>query len=272
MWRGVRLMGLVVALSSGVASAAHALDPSTSDPKAIMEAVEGRESPASSKFKLTITITDASGRNRTRAIQAETLGFAEGSKQIVLFEEPADMRNAGLLSIDYNDGSKADDQWLYLPSLGKTTRIASSDKSGSFMGTDLTYADMTKKDPSAYTYTMVQASAPVDGEDCWLIEATPATDKELKETGYAKSQVWVNKAKMVPMQVKAWVADGRLKYTKMSNFQQVGGNWVANQVVVRTIRNDKVESTSTLVTSGLVIDPGGITDADFTEQRLQQGL
>jgi outer membrane lipoprotein-sorting protein len=272
MWRGVRVLGLIAAISSVFVSSAHAVDASSTDPKAIMQAVEGREAPGSSKFKLTITITDASGRNRTRVLQAETMAFAEGSKQIVLFEEPADLRNAGLLSIDYEDGSKADDQWLYLPSLGKTTRIASADKSGSFMGTDLTYADMTSKDPNAYTYTMVQQSVAVDGEDCWLIEATPATDKELKETGYTKSQVWVSKAKMVPMQVKAWVADGRFKYTKMSNFQMVDGNWVANQVVVRTIRNDKVESTSTLVTSGLVVDPGGITDADFTEQRLQQGL
>ena len=40
---------------------------------------------------------------------------------------PGDVANTGLLSIDYDDGAKDDDQWLYLPSLKKTTRISSGD-------------------------------------------------------------------------------------------------------------------------------------------------
>ena len=61
----------------------------------------------------------------------------------MIFESPSDVQNTGLLSVDY-DGAKDDDQWLYLPSLHKATRISSGDKSGSFMGTDFTYSDMTQ--------------------------------------------------------------------------------------------------------------------------------
>ena len=30
------------------------------------------------------------------------------------FSAPADVKNTGLLSVDYDDGAKDDDQWLYL--------------------------------------------------------------------------------------------------------------------------------------------------------------
>lgn len=264
---------LICASSLALAQTASALSPDTTDPDVIMRAVETRDSGNATTLKLHITIEDDAGRQRSRKMHVRSMEFDEGAKQIVLFEEPADLRNAGMLSVDYHDGSKTDDQWLYLPSLGRTTRIASADKSGSFMGTDLTYSDMTKKDPEAYSYTMVEQSTSVDGEDCWLIEATPKTDKEKSETGYMKSHVWVSKDKMVPLQLKAWVLEGkRLKYTKMSDIRSLDGIWVAHKVVVRTKRGSTTESTSTLTTSDMVMNASDVSETDFTEQRLERGL
>ena len=51
-------------------------------------------------------------------------------RQLMIFQAPADVRNMGMLSVDYDDAKKDDDQYLYLPSLKKTTRISSGDKSG----------------------------------------------------------------------------------------------------------------------------------------------
>ena len=264
---------LLTAFSLALTQEASAVSPDSTDPDAIMHAVETRDSGNATTLKLHITIEDGAGRQRSRKVHVRSMEFDQGNKQIILFEEPADLRNTGMLSIDYNDGSKTDDQWLYLPSLGRTTRIASADKSGSFMGTDLTYADMTKKDPDAYTYTMMEQSTSVDGEECWLIEATPKTDKEKSETGYMKSQIWVSKAKMIPLQLKAWVLEGkRLKYTKMSDVRSLDGVWVAHKVVVRTKKGSTTESTSTLTTSDMVMNASDVSDSDFTEQRLERGL
>ena len=49
-----------------------------------------------------------------------------------------------------DDPDRDDDQWLYLPALRKTKRIASSDKSGSFMGSDFNYSDMTSRNLGEY--------------------------------------------------------------------------------------------------------------------------
>ncbi len=266
-------LSLIVSLFLVVPSLAAAISPDTSDPREIMDAVENRDLGDKAISRLQITITDKAGRERTRGVQSQSMDFEGGRKQLMLFESPADVRNAGLFSIDYDDGAKTDDQWLYLPSLGKTTRISGSDKSGSFMGTDLTYSDMTKRDPELYDYTLVEASTQVAGEDCWLIETRPKTDKEKSETGYVKTQVWISKAKLIPLQVKAWVAEGkRLKYTQFKEIKQVDGIWVAHQIVVRTVRNGAAESASTLVFTELSFNNDSVVDDNFSERRLEQGL
>lgn len=273
MLKVLRLTALLLASSLAVPLTATALPAGTTDPRAIVEAMEARDTGTSSTLKLSITIADKAGRERSRQVQVRSMQFDGGTRQLILFEKPADLRNAGFLSLDYSDGGRADDQWLYLPSLGKTTRIASADKSGSFMGTDLTYADMTRKDPGAYDYRMVQQSEMVDGEDCWVIEATPRTAKEKQETGYHHSKIWVSKDKLLAVQIQAFVNEGkRTKYTKMSDFKQVDGVWMAHKVVVRTMRGKEVESVSTLITSDVVLNSPAVKESDFTEQRLERGL
>jgi len=260
-------------LYSLIASFALAISPNATDPREIMDAVENRDVGDRATSRLQITITDKAGRKRTRGVQSRSMEFEGGRKQLMLFESPADVRNAGLYSIDYDDGAKTDDQWLYLPSLGKTTRISGADKSGSFMGTDLTYSDMTSRDPDVYEYTLIEASADVGGDACWLIESRPKTDKEKSETGYLKTQVWISKSKMLPLQIKAWVAEGkRLKYTQFKDVEEIDGVWTAKQILVRTVRNGSPESSSALVFTDLKFNDETVVEEDFSERRLEQGL
>lgn len=252
---------------------ALAIEPSETDPRAVMEAVDAQETGDRQTGHIAITITDRAGRERHRAVQTRAMDFEGGTKQLMLFESPADVRNAGLLSVDYDDGSKTDDQWLYLPSLAKTSRISGADKSGSFMGTDLTYADMGGRDIDDYEYTMVEQSAPVDGEDCWVLEARAKSPDVQKETGYLKTHTWISKEKLLPLQVKAWVLEGKkLKYTKFSEIENINDIWVPLRVVVRTVKDGSAVSSSTLVFSDVAFDQEDVKDTDFTERRLERGL
>ena len=270
-WTIAGLLG--AAALSTAANQAKALDPKTTDPRQIAKAMEARDEGDHAQATVTLTLIDASGRKRVRKLRQQRIKFAGGHKTIMFFESPADVRNTGLLSIDYDDGSRDDDQWLYLPSLHKSTRIASVNKSDSFMGTDLTYADMTKTDTSAYEYKLLDGDAKVDGEACWLIEARPKTDKEKRETGYLKTQVWVSKDKLLPVQTKAWVLEGKkLKYMKASEFTKIDGVWIAKRLAVRTVRNNKVESETLMEMANLKFNQPSITDDQFTERRLEQGL
>ena len=267
------LIRTVVVVSSLVCARALALDAQTTDPLLIAKAAEDRETGDRGTAQATLKLIDASGKARERKLRQMTMKFEAGRKTIMFFEAPADVRNTGFLSIDYDAGDKPDDQWLYLPSLHRSTRIAGADKSGSFMGSDLSYADMTKRDTAEYEYTLLEKSVLVDGEDCWLIEARPRNEAERKETGYLKTHLWISKSKLVRIQVKAWVLEGKKnKYMKFGNLRQVDGIWVAHSVTVRTVHGSTVESTTVLELNDVRFNQKSIDASQFAERRLEQGL
>ena len=270
---GASALALTGAAGGLLVSTAAGLERGSSDPRAIALAVEKRDDGDRRTSRMSLSVKDASGRVRVRETRVQSLDFAGGNKVLILFESPADVRNTGLLSVDYDDGNKDDDQWLYLPSLKRSTRIATSDKSGSFMGSDITYADMTERDTSLYDYTLVSPSVMVGKEECWLIEAKPRNEKEQKQTGYLKTQSWISKDKLMPLQIKAWVREGqKLKYTKFDELQKVDGIWVANKLVVRTMRGNELESETVLQFSAVKFNQPSVDEQVFTERRLEQGL
>ena len=256
---------------------AWSLDPNTQDARAIMDAVENRADGDKSSSRLIMKIIDKDGRSRERIVQSRAMNFAEGSKQIMIFESPADVRGTGLLSIDYDAGDKDDDQWLYLPSLHKSTRISSGEKSGSFMGTDLSFSDMTKADPNHYDYKILKPSVKIKTkagkEECWLIESRPKTKKAKEETGYLKTHVWVSKSKLMPLQVKSWVREGKkLKYIQFKEIKKVDEIWTAHMIIARTKKGKQIESTTVLQFSNLSFNDPKVTPDLFQQSRLEQGL
>ena len=269
--RIARIFPILVALC--LPRMSGAVSPGETDPKVIMQTVEERETGDLQLSRMQITIRDKAGRERTRVVQGRTMSFEGGTRQLIFFESPADVRNAGMLSIDYDDGDATDDQWLYLPSLKRTTRISSSDKSGSFMGTDMTYSDMTSKDSDDYDYTLVEASVDVGGEACWKIEATPKSDATRSETGYTKTVMWVSKAKLMTLQAQAWLTDGQSqKLMKSTEVRMIDGVWIAHELTARLMRAGEVRSTTVMKLSHLRLNTAGVTEADFTQRRLEQGL
>ena len=266
----LRLIAALVMLAAGPALA---VDATETDAKKIMLAVNAQPDGDKVKARMVMVVKDSQGREKKRVVQSKSIDFKDGTKQLLMFEAPADVRNTGLLSIDYDDGGKDDDQWLYLPSLRKSTRISSSDKSGSFMGTDLTYADMTEQDPNTYDYKMLDANATVGGEACWKIEARANTPKVKKETGYVKSVMWVSKEKLVPLQVKNWVRDGKkIKYIKFKDIKQVDGIWVAHKILAQTKRGKQVESKTLIAYKSFKLNQSDVQASDFNQRQLEKGL
>ena len=268
------LCSLSLCLVLSIGAAAHALDPATTDARAIAKAAEDQDRGDKQTATVTLTLIDPKGSERVRKLRQLATKFDGGRKTLMFFESPADVRNTGFLSIDYDAGDRDDDQWLYLPNLHKTTRITNVDRSRSFMGTDITYADMTKKDPDRYEYTLVTASVKVDGEECWVIEARPRTEDEQRETGYLKTQAWISKSKLLPVQAKMWVSGGKkLKYVKTTDFKQIDGVWVGLKIMVRTVSGTgELESTTRFELSEVHFSQASVTPELFTERRLEQGL
>ena len=271
-WWGAALV-LAASVATAPGASAEGIDPSTQDARKIAKAAAERDDGDRQSARMSMTVVDGSGRKRVRGLVSRRLKFDKGTKLLMLFEEPADMRNTGFLLLDYKDSKRDDDQWLYLPSLRKTTRISSSDRSGSFLGSDISYSDLLRPNVDHYDYKLLEASVRVDGEECWHIEARPRTPKVREETGYVKTEMWISKKKLVPVQSKMWVRDGKkLKYAKYEEIKNVGGIWSAHKVTVRTVRGGQVESTTVLRLSAVKYGDPNVSDSDFTERRLEKGL
>ena len=113
--------------------------------RAIMEKVDARDDGDNQTSEMEMVLIDKQDKERVRRLAIFSKDKGEDTLRLMFFLEPADVKDTAFLTWDFDDPDKDDDQWLYLPALRKTKRIASSDKDGSFMGSDLNYSDMTDR-------------------------------------------------------------------------------------------------------------------------------
>lgn len=230
---------------------ALATDASADDPKAraIMERVDARDDGDNQTSRLQMILMDKSGKQRVRELQAFTKDKGEDTWSMMFFLSPADVEDTGFLTYDYDEAARDDDQWLYLPALKKTKRIASSDKSGSFMGSDFSYADMTERPLEHYDYKLLQ-EAEVAGHPVWVIESVPNNAEEQDETGYTKSILFIRKDNDVMIRSKIWVKKGsRNKYFDVEKLEQIEGIWVPTVMTMTTKKGDQTIHKTILRTS-----------------------
>ncbi|MEO8179304.1 MAG: outer membrane lipoprotein-sorting protein [Deltaproteobacteria bacterium] len=211
-------------------------------------------------------------RTRERTLSMWWRRFGGGSRRLLIFEAPGDIQNSGLLSVDYDEPEREDDQWLFLKSLHRSTRITTDTKSGSFMGSDFSFADLTKPNPASYTFSLVAASEDVSGEDCTVVDAVPDA-RTKKESGYSKVRYWVSKQKHMFVRAKLWVeSTHKLKFIQFGDVRQVSGIWTAYQVTARTLQGSELESETTVSTMAVAYGQTDVNDEMFTVGRLERGL
>jgi hypothetical protein len=140
---------------------------------------------------LAMQLIDSRGKTKDREIVRYTMKTLEDANKLMIkFSLPADVKGTALLTWEHKD--REDDQWLYLPALRKEKRISSSGKKNKFMGTDFTYEDLRPKKLAVYEYKLIETES-IDGQECFVVEALPATEKEKKESGYGKRKLWIRK-------------------------------------------------------------------------------
>lgn len=198
----------------------------------IMQQVEDRDEGDNRTAEMEMLLIDKSGRERLRKIQTFQRKKDQDTYRLMFFLHPADVKDTAFLTYDYDDPGHDDDQWLFLPALRKTKRIATTDKSGSFMGSDLNYSDMSDRELEDYDF-FLKDEVEVRGNPAWLIESIPRTRQVVEETGYTKSLLFVRKDNYFVVRAVSWV-DGKryLKYMDVTQLERIEGIWVATEMHV----------------------------------------
>ncbi len=231
----------------------------------IMQKADEENDTDDSTYLLTMEIRRGNSK-RVRKMKMWMKSDEQGNERsLIRFIWPAQVKGTGFLTIEHSD--RDDDQWLYLPALKKVRRIASSKKGGSFMGSDFAYADMGGGSIDDYTYKLV-GSEVIDGNDCYVVEETPATEKIKKDEGYSKKITWIRKDIFYRAQVKYYDKHGNyLKIMKLSDFRKIeeADVWLATYIITT---NEQKKGNETAVTYDEIEVNTGIPDDFFTQRYL----
>jgi outer membrane lipoprotein-sorting protein len=212
--------------------------------------------------KLTLKLISKRGSERVRQIEIRSLEKDDRNRTLVRFHAPADVAGTGFLVLENQD--RDDDQYLYLPALGKVKRITSSQKNQRFMGTDLTYADLESRNLRKSKLKRLPDEK-VGGNAAYVLEAIP---EEGEDSQYSKTISWVHDVSFVPLKVEFYDKKGKLlKVLRAKRLEKKDGNWV---VMDSTVKNEQSKSQTHMTIDA--IDFGvKLSDAEFTQRALSEG-
>jgi hypothetical protein len=237
----------------------------------IMQAVDDRDDGDNRVSDMKMVLIDKNGDTRVRTIRSFEKDKGEDKQRIMFFLSPADVKDTAFLTYDYDAYEQDDDQWLFLPALRKTKRIASSDKSGSFMGSDFNYSDMTRKNLDAYDFKILKEDE-VRGARVWLIEALPKSREEIEESGYTKSIAFVRQDNFVVVRAVHWVNEGnKLKYLDVGRLEQIDGVWTVLEMSMTTKKGNTTLHKTELSFDNVQYNQE-LSEQMFTIRRLEKGL
>lgn len=175
------------------------------------------------------------GDTSSRQIRIKTLEVTgDGDKAMSIFDQPADVKGTAFLT--FSHAIKADEQWMYLPSIKRVKRINSKNKSGPFMGSEFAFEDIASQEVAKYTYKYLRDEN-INGIDCFVIERTPTYE----HSGYTRQLVWINKAEYRPEKTVFYDRKNTLlKTLTFSGYKKyLNQYWRADQLLMNNHQNEK---------------------------------
>jgi hypothetical protein len=173
------------------------------------------------KSAMQMTLINRKGKIRKCSILSFSKDYGKDSKSITFFQSPADFRGTGLLQYEYDDPSKDDRVWMYLPAFKKVKRITGSSKSEYFMGSDFTYNDMGRRAVDEDIHKLLREET-VEGYKCWVVESRP----KKKNYMYSRVTSWIRQDAFIPLKVEFYDRKGNLlKILTVTDTRKKDGFW-----------------------------------------------
>jgi outer membrane lipoprotein-sorting protein len=214
------------------------------------------------RVKVRVTLTDKSGGKRNLAFEAKSRQYdAPLSKSLVRFSSPPDLAGAGFLQVQKKDGD--DDRFLFLPELKRSRRISGDLRSSSFMGTDLTFADLDRRDLRE-SKSALKGEATLAGKwPCHLLEVKP----QRGDSQYSRMELWVRKDNYLPVKGMMYDRSGSLlKTLEALEVKRVGGKWFISR---SRITNHQQSHVTELVLEDIQNDTT-VADEEFSVRALEK--
>jgi hypothetical protein len=242
------------------------------DAGAIVYAARNRIEKDTLSTRSRMVITARNGSITERRIDQYAKDGPNGSRMVIVFQSPANVAGTRFLTMDAAGGGE--DRWIFLPGLGKVRRIAASEGSSSFMGTDFSYDDMSMldRDIALDTHSVLREEPfdkPFDetsngGAACYVVQSIPK-DPHYQ---YSKMLFWIDKSSSLLYKGELFDRRGALvKVMEVSDFRVVQDRLTPMQTKVSTV----AAGTFTTVHVEIVRYDDPVPEGVFTTAYLETG-
>ena len=188
-----------------------------------------------STANMTMELRNKQGDTSVRHIRIKTLEVeGDGDKSMSIFDQPADVKGTAFLT--FSHAIKADEQWMFLPSIKRVKRINSKNKSGPFMGSEFAFEDIASQEVEKYTYKYLRDET-LNDIDCFVVERIPT----YKHSGYTRQIGWINKVEYRPEKTVFYDRkDSLLKTLTFSGYKKyLDQFWRADQLSMENHQTGK---------------------------------
>jgi hypothetical protein len=245
--------GLLIVLASGV-SAQPELSGADIMRQMQLRRVQGDDAVS----VLDVALVAPDGARTTRTVATYRKRCGEEWRNLTVVREPADVAGAGVLSWMHPD--RRPDMWLYLPELGRIRQLNALAQRERFLGSDLTYEDLTGQSFHDRAHELV-GEEDVDAEPTYRVESRATSDTD----AYTRIVTWVSRRTFLPVRVEYYDHDERL--LKLGTFG--GVREVKGIPTPATITMANVQSGHRTEIAVQEVDFGRTLECDlFTRRRL----
>jgi outer membrane lipoprotein-sorting protein len=216
------------------------------------------------KANVTMELITADGKRRSRVLTMLRKNDPRTANQnyFLYFHEPGDVRRTAFLVWKYPE--RDDDRWIFIPAVNMVRRVAARDSRSSFVGSDFTYEDISGRDLSADTHTLVREER-LGSADCYVIQSVPKGAAD-----YTKKLAWIDKNSFLPLKEEYYDAQSQLARVftadKIDSIAAAGKSY--QTVTKRTMKNVKSGHRTEVTFTNVAYDVG-LDDGIFSERSLQ---
>jgi outer membrane lipoprotein-sorting protein len=218
-------------------------------------------STSNARAELTLQVSKNGTVMRTRQLVTMIRRDPSTVRSFVEFMGPADVAGTKFLSVEKR-GETAE-QYIFLPAFKKVKRVAGSQRSSSFMGTDFSYADLDGREASESDWKSLPDEK-VGGQDCFVIEGTA----KKADDDYGRTVMWVHKEHFLPMRIDYFDKNKTTLMKRLSaqKIKKIDDRWIVSVSTMQSME----EGTQTKLDASNIDFKTAISDDQFSQRALER--
>ena len=221
----------------------------------LAEKIESRKKPKDITSINAMTLTNKKGKTKTLTLLSISKG--DSKKQMIWFLKPKKDKGIAFLKIEHED--KDDFMSMWLPGFSRFKRIKSSQKSDSFMGSDLSFEDLTNRTISDYNYKITE-----NNDNEYTLESSPkGIDSEYSRHVTKIKEIEENI--YIATEEKSYDLNNELLKTKIFNFVKIDNYYIMDRLDVANVQKNH----STLLTVNEISLNNNFEDSKFSQRSLK---